>query len=62
VCLLPATAEGSVNVRIGDVVDKDGSALAHGQYGIGLDLCVGRKDTFGQARYDRLGQVEVLNG
>lgn len=50
------------DLRVGQVADEDGRALAHGQDGVGLDLRVGRQDALGQPRDDGLGQIEVLVG
>ena len=48
------------DVRVGQVVDEYDGALGHGQYGVALDLGVGRQDALGQPCDDGLGQSQVL--
>lgn len=42
------------------MVDEHSGALAHSKHGIGLYLGIRWENPLGEARYDRLGQREVL--
>lgn len=49
------------NVRIRQMADEHGRALAERQYRVGLYLCVGRQHALGEAGDDRFGEIEVLH-